>query len=101
MAVRAENDPRYSRRFLFMGLAAIGFALWSLYDGAVGYHNQRERALAHKELEDENKGRGPGRLSRQVARVRPRPRLAYRVPRRAEKRSRHHHAVRDGRDRWV
>jgi hypothetical protein len=54
MTIKAENDPRYSRRFLLMGVAAIGFALWFLYDGAITYPNQRERALAYEELQKEN-----------------------------------------------
>lgn len=41
MPIRAENDPRYSRRFLIMGIVAIGFGLWSLYDGMVKYPAQR------------------------------------------------------------
>lgn len=45
MPLRADNDPRFSRRFLFMGLAAIGFSLWSLYDGAIGYPREQERAV--------------------------------------------------------
>ena len=46
MVIRAENDPRFSRRFLFMGIAAIGFALWSAYDGAIKYPREQQRALA-------------------------------------------------------
>lgn len=41
MPIRADNDPRFSRRFLIMGVVAIGFALWSLYDGMVKYPAQR------------------------------------------------------------
>ncbi len=37
MQIRAENDPRYSRKFLIMGICAVGFALYCLYDGLVGY----------------------------------------------------------------
>jgi hypothetical protein len=54
MAIRAVNDPRFSRRFLFMGIAAIGFALWSLYDGVIGYPSEQERALAwEKDFHDQ------------------------------------------------
>jgi hypothetical protein len=42
MHIRAENDPRYSRKFLIMGLIALGFALYCLYDGLVGYPKRRE-----------------------------------------------------------
>lgn len=41
MQIRAENDPRYSRKFLIMGICAIGFALYCLYDGLVGYPARR------------------------------------------------------------
>ncbi|HVT28179.1 MAG TPA: hypothetical protein VHE81_09195 [Lacipirellulaceae bacterium] len=41
MTIRAENDPRFSRRFLYMGILAIGFSLWCLYDGVVGYPAKR------------------------------------------------------------
>jgi hypothetical protein len=41
MPIRADNDPRFSRRFLIMGIVAIGFGLWSLYDGMVKYPAQR------------------------------------------------------------
>jgi hypothetical protein len=59
MTIRAENDPKYSRRFLFMGIGAIAFGLWFLYDGAVTYPNQRERALAYHQLESESQGIDP------------------------------------------
>jgi hypothetical protein len=42
-----------------MGIAAIGFALWSLYDGAIKYPKQRERALAYLALEEEFQGGDP------------------------------------------
>jgi hypothetical protein len=42
MHIRAENDPRYSRKFLIMGLIAMGFAVYCLYDGIVGYPKRRE-----------------------------------------------------------
>jgi hypothetical protein len=37
MNIRAENDPRFSRRFLIMGILALGFSLYCLYDGVIGY----------------------------------------------------------------
>jgi hypothetical protein len=45
MQIRAENDPRYWRRFWIMGVCAIGFAFYCLYDGVVGYPNRRERGF--------------------------------------------------------
>jgi hypothetical protein len=44
MAIRTVTDPRYYRRFIIIGVAALGFSLWCLYDGAIGYPNQREKA---------------------------------------------------------
>jgi hypothetical protein len=46
MAIRTVTDPRYYRRFIIIGIAALGFSLWCLYDGAIGYPKQRERAYA-------------------------------------------------------
>ena len=45
MQIRAENDPRYSRRFLIMGICAIGFALYCLYDGVIGYPARRAQGF--------------------------------------------------------
>jgi hypothetical protein len=56
MAIRTVTDPRYYRRFIIIGLAALGFSLWCLYDGAIGYPKQRERAYAQfKEAVGENR----------------------------------------------
>ncbi len=52
MPIRAENDPRFSRRFLFMGIIAIGFALYCLYDGVVGYPARRDRGFAEFKAEN-------------------------------------------------
>lgn len=38
-----------------MGIVAIGFALWSLYDGVFKYPQQRERALALQKLMEEKR----------------------------------------------
>jgi hypothetical protein len=43
MHIRADNDPRYSRKFLIMGLIALGFAVWCLKDGIYGYPAAREQ----------------------------------------------------------
>lgn len=54
MAVRAENDPKFSRRFLYMGIGAILFSLWSLYDGVIGYPHEQLRAVTwEKEFSDQ------------------------------------------------
>lgn len=46
MQIRAENDPRYWRKFLIMGICALGFALYCLYDGAIGYPARRAKGFA-------------------------------------------------------
>jgi hypothetical protein len=56
MTIRAERDPRFYFRFLLIGLGALAFALWALYDGAVKYPRQRERGLAFEKLMDEDRG---------------------------------------------
>lgn len=53
--LRADVDGRFYLRFLLIGVAAIGFALWSLYDGVIKYPNQRERALAYLKLVEEDR----------------------------------------------
>ncbi len=58
MPVRSNSDRRYYRRFLLMGIGALGFALWSLYDGAINYPNQRERGLAYETLGEEQQKNG-------------------------------------------
>lgn len=56
MAIRADNDPKFTRRFLYMGIAAFGFALWCLYDGAIAYPREQERALVwEKDFADQPK----------------------------------------------
>ena len=47
-----HTDRRFYLRFLLIGLAAFGFALWSLYDGYIAYPAQRERALKYIEFEE-------------------------------------------------
>ncbi len=56
MTVRTNTNQRYYFRFLLIGLAVIGFGLWSLYDGAIAYPQQRERALAYQKLKEEDRG---------------------------------------------
>ncbi len=56
MTIRAERDPRFYLRFLLIGLAALGFACWALYDGMIGYPLAQERALVFEKLLEENRG---------------------------------------------
>jgi hypothetical protein len=55
MAIRAENDPKFSRRFLYMGIAAIGFSIYCLVDGSIRYPHKQERAVAFEKLYSEGK----------------------------------------------
>ncbi|MGL4512596.1 MAG: hypothetical protein ACRCT8_05850 [Lacipirellulaceae bacterium] len=48
--LRAANNPKFYARFKWLGLAAFGWMLWCLYDGFVGYPQQRERAEKYLEL---------------------------------------------------
>jgi len=45
MQIRAKNDPRYSRKFLIMGVCALGFALYCLYDGFIHYPAERQQGF--------------------------------------------------------
>lgn len=53
--IRANHDPKFYYRFIFMAIAAFGFALYCLYDGFIGYPAQRERALKFEEFNEENR----------------------------------------------
>lgn len=56
MTIRAERDPRFYLRFLLMGCAAIGFSLWALYDGYIGYPKKREdRVARYQKFVDEGR----------------------------------------------
>jgi hypothetical protein len=46
MQIRAENDPRFWRKFLIMGILAVCFAGYCLVDGLVRYPQQREQGFA-------------------------------------------------------
>ena len=59
MPIRADNDPRFSRRFLIMGIVAMGFALWSLYDGLVKYPAQRVRGFEEFKVDDKSQFEDP------------------------------------------
>jgi hypothetical protein len=59
MGIRSDSDPRYYRRFLIIGIAALAFAAWFFYDGIVKWPNERERILAHNQLAEELKGEDP------------------------------------------
>jgi hypothetical protein len=56
MTIRAERDPRFYLRFLIIGLAALGFACWALYDGFIAYPLAQERALLFEKLLEDGRG---------------------------------------------
>ena len=51
MTVKASISRQYLIRMGIIALAGIGFALYCLYDGAIGYPNQRVRALKYQEIQ--------------------------------------------------
>jgi hypothetical protein len=51
MQIRAENDPRYSRKFLIMGICAIAFALWCLKDGLFSYPARRVQGFSEFKID--------------------------------------------------
>lgn len=55
MTIRAERDPRFYLRFLLIGLAALGFALYCLYDGFIAWPLQQEKAVAYNKFNFEEK----------------------------------------------
>ncbi len=50
MTIRANSDHRFYFRFIFIGLTLLGMAGWFLYDGAVSYPKQFDRARKYEEL---------------------------------------------------
>lgn len=55
MAIRSNDDKRYSRRFIIMGAVICGFSLWCLYDGLVKYPREQARGLAFDKLSSEGR----------------------------------------------
>ncbi len=55
MTIRAKINSRHLFRLAAIGSFCFGLALWALYDGLVGWPNQRERALAYQELDQEDR----------------------------------------------
>ena len=58
MTVKASISRQYLIRMGIIALAGVGFALYCLYDGAIGYPNQRERALKYQEIQKEKDEEG-------------------------------------------
>ena len=60
LPLRAENNPKFYSRFKWLGLGAIAFMLYCLYDGYINYPAQMERgealfAIAEEVLPNEKK----------------------------------------------
>ena len=63
MPIRADSNKSFLQRFLLIAIVCYGFALWSLYDGLVGYPAELERVRYYEELAD----RIPDKLERRAA----------------------------------
>jgi hypothetical protein len=57
MQIRAENDSRFWRKFIVMGVCALGFAGWSLLDGVVNYPAERAHGFEEFKVEMANSPR--------------------------------------------
>lgn len=44
LPLRAENNPKFYRRFVWLGVGALGFMVWCLYDARVTYPAQKLRS---------------------------------------------------------
>lgn len=51
MQIRAENDPRYWRKFVIMGICALGFSAWCLKDGLITWPQRRETGFAEFKID--------------------------------------------------
>ena len=52
--LRADNNPKFYSRFKWLGLGAIAFGLWFVYDGYVTYPPQRDHSYALVNLVKKN-----------------------------------------------
>jgi len=55
MLIRAEISKGYLAKLGMVVVFCIGASAWAVYDGAVAYPRQRERALMFEELREENR----------------------------------------------
>ena len=53
LPLRADNNPKFYSRFKWLGLAAVGFTLYCLYDGYINYPEQQMRGEAYLEVVEE------------------------------------------------
>ncbi len=49
-SLRALNNPKFYSRFKWLGMAALGFAVYCYYDGSVNYPDQQVRGEAYLKL---------------------------------------------------
>ena len=47
MSVRANHDPKFFRRYLFIAVGCLAFAGWCFYDALIGYPADFERAYTY------------------------------------------------------
>ena len=59
MTIRAEADSKFNLRFLVIGLVAIGFGFYCLYDGFIAYPKELARSEAFYERVLKSDGEGP------------------------------------------
>lgn len=50
--LHADTDPKFFSRFFWLGLAALGFSAYCVYDGAIGYPYKIERATEYNRLKE-------------------------------------------------
>lgn len=50
--IRADVDSSFFRRYLWIGIGCLAYALWCLYDGFIAYPSQLERAAAFEAIPD-------------------------------------------------
>ena len=55
LPMKANIDKRFLWRLGLIASVLLAMALWFLYDGAIAYPRQRERALQYQELEEQDR----------------------------------------------
>lgn len=55
LPIRAESDSRFYRRFILMGLGALAFASWCVYDGAIVWPKKAKIWAAYQEIPEEDR----------------------------------------------
>ncbi len=55
LPIRAESDSRYYRRFILLGLGALAFAAYCVYDGAIAWPRGQKIYDAYHEIAEEDR----------------------------------------------